>query len=147
MIARTKIFAIVTLLSVLVSKLDCICIHCHLSANTSEEVVKRFVILDFKRRLMEGLGMKTEPKVVGTAPMSIINAISRSGLLAGDQGTENYEEPSKINDIVFEPYAGLSFNSLPSISITYPKSTTSWFLQEASGCLLYLSSPLNNTCN
>ena len=81
--------------------------------------------------------MKTEPKVVGTAPMSIINAISHSGLLAGDQATESYEEPSKINDIVFEPYAGLSFNSL----------SKSRFLLEALGRLLYLSSPLNNTCN
>ena len=137
MIATTKIFAIVTFLSVLVSKLDCVCVDCHLSANASEDVVERFVVLDFKRRLMERLGMKTEPKVVGTAPMSIINAISHSGLLAGDQATESYEEPSKINDIVFEPYAGLSFNSL----------SKSRFLLEALGRLLYLSSPLNNTCN
>lgn len=107
MIATTgKIYAIVTFLSVLVLQLDSICVDCHLPPNATEEEVERFVILDFKRRLMERLGLKTEPKIVANAPNSIISAITTSGMLAGDQPRNIDEEPSKINSIVFGPYAG-----------------------------------------
>ena len=109
MMAMSKVTAVVMLLSALVCRLDCICVDCHLPPNATEKEVERLVILDFKVRLMERLGLKTEPKSVVSLPVPIVKAISTPGQLAGDQPKQTNEEGNKITDIVLGPNSGLLF--------------------------------------
>ena len=67
-------------------EVESLCVSCHLPPNASEDDIKQLFIMDFKKRLMEKLHLKTEPKSTGDLPTSIIQAIAGPNLAAGDEG-------------------------------------------------------------